>query len=240
MEVSENSLSFVDSSARIAILDDLKSTPRIVDIEPQATIDFIGELSSKIYSFSKEMGGRIAYSIIRQVSENLIHAAFKEIIVTIMPGGNTIKFADQGPGIKDKDKAIQPGFSSATKEMKQYIHGVGAGLPIALEYLKCENGSLIIEDNINTGTVVTLSLDKLNESIDTSPLVPNLSPRSINILKHLEDNDLSGVTDISKYLNLPLSSTHSELTKLENNGLISTIGKKRTLTQLGKDVLKSL
>lgn len=235
-----DNISYVDSSARIAILDDMKSSPRIIDIEPQPTIDFIGDLSSQIYKTSHEMGGKIAYSIIRQVSENLIHAYFNEIIVTIMPGGNTIKFSDQGPGIKDKEKAMQPGFSSATKEMKKYIHGVGAGLPIALEYLKSEDGTLVIEDNISSGTVITLSLDNKIEVSSSSTLIPTLSERSQSIVSFLELNDLSGVSDISKALNIPISSTHVELAKLEKNKIISCIGKKRTLTDYGREILKTL
>ncbi len=46
----------------------------------------------------------------REVSENFIHARFKEIIVSILDHGNTIRFADQGPGINFKDKAQLPGF----------------------------------------------------------------------------------------------------------------------------------
>ncbi len=46
-----------------------------------------------------------------------------------MDKGNTIRFADQGPGIAHKDLVQEPGFSSATEPMKRYIRGVGSGLP---------------------------------------------------------------------------------------------------------------
>ena len=149
-------LSDISPSARIAIYDDLKSIPRIVDINPQDVASFIEELSLAVYTEAKRFGGTIPYTVIREVSENFIHANFEEIIVSIFDDGNTIRFSDQGPGIQDKEKAQQPGFSSATQEMKQYIRGVGSGLPYVKEYLN-PSGTILIEDNIDHGTVVTLS-----------------------------------------------------------------------------------
>ena len=72
-------------------------------------------------------------------------------------GGNTIRFSDQGPGIKQKDLALEYGTSSATEEMKHYIRGVGSGLPYAQQYMVDKGGSLDIEDNLGGGTVVTIS-----------------------------------------------------------------------------------
>ena len=95
----------------------------------------------------------------REVSENFIHARFTEIIVSILDGGNTIRFADQGPGISDKKKAQLPGFSSAVEPMKGYIRGVGSGLPIVCDYLDFTHGSISIDDNIGQGTVVTISMN---------------------------------------------------------------------------------
>ena len=93
------------------------------------------------------------YTVIREVSENFIHARFAEIIVSILDEGNTIRFADQGPGIMMKDKAQLPGFTSAIEPMKHYIRGVGSGLPIVKEYLDFSHGTISIEDNLGTGAV---------------------------------------------------------------------------------------
>ena len=249
-ETVNSDFSFVNTTARIAILDDLNSKPRIIDINPAPTIDFIGSLASSIYTEASQLGGKIGYTIIRQVTENLIHAKFKEITITIMPGGNTIKFADQGPGIEDKEKALQPGFSSASHDMKKYIDGVGAGLPIALEYLKNSHGSLNIEDNMNSGTVITLSLDNIakdekEETQSTTPspleaLLEDVSKRGKEIIVFLSKNDLQGVSDISNTLHLPPSTTHLELSKLENLNIVTKIGKKRTLTNIGTQIANTL
>ena len=138
--------SFVDTVARIARYDDFLSAPQITEVSPAPTHTFIENLTVAIYSQAQQMGGKVPYTIIREVSENFIHAQFKEIIVSILDKGNTIRFADQGPGIEKKDKAQLPGFSSATTQMKEYIRGVGSGLPIVREYLNSSHGTITIED----------------------------------------------------------------------------------------------
>ncbi|MBQ3387255.1 MAG: histidine kinase, partial [Eggerthellaceae bacterium] len=108
----------------------------MLTVQPAPTTDFIGALANTIYQQAKLMGGTIAYSIILQVTENFIHARFSEMVVSIFNSGKTIRFADQGPGFRNKDQALQPGFSSATQPMKRYIKGVGSGLPTVKEWLQ--------------------------------------------------------------------------------------------------------
>lgn len=139
---------FVETIARIAVYDDLRSAPRVIEIQPNTTAEFIENLASKIYEQAKLSGGTIPYTVIREVSENFIHAQFSEIIVSILDQGKTIRFSDQGPGIANKDKAQLPGFTSAIEPMKHYIRGVGSGLPIVKDYLDFSNGTITIEDNL--------------------------------------------------------------------------------------------
>ena len=150
--------SFVDTVGRIALYDDLRSAPRVVEIKPADTAAYIEALASTVYEQSHGAGGTIPYTVIREVSENFIHARFKEVVVSILDKGNTIRFADPGPGIPSKEKAQMPGFSSAVEPMKNYIRGVGSGLPIVREYLESSHGTITIEDNLGTGAVVTVSL----------------------------------------------------------------------------------
>lgn len=283
--------SFVANTARIALYDDMLSSPRIVEVPPANTMDFIGELSSQIYNLSREMGGGIPFSAIRQVTENFIHAEFREIVVSIMDAGNTIRFTDQGPGISDKQRAQLPGFSSATEEMKQYIDGVGSGLPIVREYLDVKHGTLTLDDNLNGGSVVTLSLipqgtstQAHTASAQAAVYAPTVAPsiaspssaaaglvsspttaapsaayapqgmhpvpanlvtaalsrRGMEILGLFKHDETLGVQDISTMTDIPLSSTHSELRKLEEAGLIDKLGKKRVLSDLGRSVVESL
>ena len=68
--------------------------------------------------------------VMREIVENFIHARFVAPTISIMDNGNTIRFSDQGPGIKEKNRALEFGTSSATEEMKSFIRGVGFGLPL--------------------------------------------------------------------------------------------------------------
>lgn len=149
---------YVETVGRIALYDDLRSAPRVVEIKPAETGAYIEALASTVYEQSHGAGGTIPYTVIREVSENFIHARFKEIVVSILDKGDTIRFADHGPGIPSKEKAQMPGFSSAVEPMKSYIRGVGSGLPIVREYLESSHGTITIEDNLGTGAVVTVSL----------------------------------------------------------------------------------
>ncbi|MBR3690423.1 MAG: ATP-binding protein [Eggerthellaceae bacterium] len=252
---------YVHATARIALYDDLRSAPRIVEIPPSDTVSYIENLASKVYELSKMSGGEIPYTVIREVSENFIHARFKEIIVSILDNGNTIRFADQGPGILNKEKAQLPGFSSAIEPMKHYIRGVGSGLPIVKEYLDFSHGNITIEDNLGTGSVVTISIGEKRESrqfpgssshkptatqsshqLGRRPqvIMPPLSQREKLFLPLFLSEGALGVTEISKLTEVPMSSTHVALQKLEQAGLVEKVGQKRMLTDFGFEVAQSL
>lgn len=143
---------------KIASYDSLHTIPRVVDIDSDDIRELINKTAEKVYQFSHEKGGKIPFIVINEIVENLIHANFEEATISIMPDGNTICIADQGPGISDKRKAFLPGFSSATREMKKYIRGVGSGLPIAKESMTLMGGAIDIEDNLKKGVVVTLTM----------------------------------------------------------------------------------
>ena len=152
----------VTNPTRIAIFDDPAAAPRVVVIQPSDVRSYLEEITATVTRLAKEQGGKISFTVIREVVENLVHAYFKEPTVSILDGGNTIRFSDQGPGIREKDRALEYGTSSATEEMKKYIRGVGSGLPYAQQYMEDHGGTLTIEDNINCGTIVTISMP--NES----------------------------------------------------------------------------
>ena len=245
-EYSED-YSFVSHPARVAFYDDLLSAPRITEIEPAPTNEFIENLASTVYEQSRKANGRIAYTAIREVAENCIHAHFEEVIVSILDNGNTIRFADQGPGISDAEKAMLPGFTSATEPMKHYIRGVGSGLPITAEYIQASHGAITIEDNINGGSVVTLSLvpyDSLAQPRHSRSAHKErilLSKREQDVLATLANEGPLGVTEIARLASIPQSSTHVLLEKLEGLAYIEkTPDKKRRLTESGFQISNSL
>ena len=92
------------ASARIACYDDFRSAPRVTEIAPTTTAEFIENLASTIYTQAQQAGGSIPYTAIREVSENFIHAQFKEIVVSIFDKGNTIRFTDQVPAFPKRKR----------------------------------------------------------------------------------------------------------------------------------------
>jgi len=244
-------------SGRIAIYDNMRSIPRVVEITYDSITGFLDETPQKIYSISHEMGGKIPYTIIKEVVENLIHANFTEIIITILNNGNHIIVSDQGPGIADKEKVFLPGFTSATSIMKKYIRGVGSGLPIVKETIFFSGGSVDITDNIKKGTVISLKIGNANDkaAFDNLPAIKDLSETEIPAVEKKEPENIAKSSDsfagikltirqkkilslvleleetgpakIAKELGFSLSTSYRELIFLENEKLL-------TLAESGK------
>jgi hypothetical protein len=143
-------------SARIAVYDGAGAAPRVEDVVASTIPEFIEQFSARIYSLAREAGGTIPYTVIREIAENLVHADFREPVASVLDAGRTIRFTDQGPGIPDKERALLPGFTTASGDAKRFIRGVGSGLPIVQDYIRFNGGSLRIDDNLGSGTVVTI------------------------------------------------------------------------------------
>lgn len=146
-------------ATRIAVYDDLLSTPRILIISPHDVRTYLEEITNTVYRCMREQGGRLSLMVIREIVENFIHAHFVEPIISILDDGNTVRFADQGPGIQNKERAFEFGVTSADREQKRYIRGTGAGFPMVQQYLENAGGAISIEDNLGQGTVVTVTVD---------------------------------------------------------------------------------
>ena len=159
--------------ARIATYDGVAAAPRVEEVVGDSTVVLIDELATRVYESARAMGGSIPYSVVREISENFIHAEFREPVVSVLDQGNTIRFSDQGPGFSDAERAVQPGYTTATHEMKRFIRGVGSGLPLVREYLAFAGGSLVIEGNLGGGAVVTVAVPQERSAAlaDTAPRV---------------------------------------------------------------------
>ena len=143
-------------SARVAVYDGAGAAPRVEDVSCPDVSTFIDQFATRIYSLAREAGGSIPYTVVREIAENLVHADFREPVASILDDGRTVRFSDQGPGISDKQRALLPGFTTASGSAKRFIRGVGSGLPIVQDYVRFNGGALLIEDNLGSGTVVTI------------------------------------------------------------------------------------
>jgi hypothetical protein len=184
--------------------------------------------------------------VIREVVENLIHAGFDEVVISVLDEGRTIRFADQGPGIHDKSRVFLPGFTTATEDMKGVIRGVGSGLPIVKESLTFSGGTIDIDDNLGSGTVVTLRMNPA--PIAPAPEVsrddyepPPLSLRQKQVLSLALELGSIGPTVVSRELGVGLSTAYRDLEQLTGYGLISADDAgKRTVTDQGVQCLDAL
>lgn len=250
-------------SCRLAIYDAVTAAPRVVEVQSLSPDEFIEETAARVYASAREMGGSLPYTVIREIVENLIHAEFREPVISILDNGDTVRFSDQGPGIEDKGRAVLPGYTSATAEMKQVIRGVGSGLPLVREFLAHEGGTLSLEDNLGSGAVVTLKASSAPHQETTGPRntpgpsgtsagnadaigallgsVPRLSTRQKRVLSLVMEFGEAGPTLISKELDVGLSTAYRDLAFLEEQGLISSDeAGKREISDLGTAYLDSL
>ena len=252
--------------ALIAVYDAPASAPRVVEIAAESPAGYIESLSTRVYQLMGEKGGKIPYTVIRELAENLIHADFAEPVISILDNGSTLRFADQGPGIPNKEKAVLPGFTTASGEMKCFIRGVGSGLPIVSDFLQVSGGSLLIEDNLGSGAVVTItsqpacpdsapradhaearhgqgidlvSAGEENLTFELGPPTapPRLSTRQKQVLALVLESGAAGPSIVSKELGVGLSTAYRDLASLEDIGLISSTGGKRALTERGMSFL---
>jgi DNA-binding transcriptional ArsR family regulator len=222
------------AGARIAIYDSLAAAPRVEEVDAGDLGEAIEKVASRTYNLARERGGGVPYTIIREIAENLIHAGFSEVVVTILDDGNTVRFADQGPGIADKQRVFLPGFSTATQDMKRHIKGVGSGLPIVRECLSFAGGTVEIDDNLDRGTVVTLRAAP-------RPQVTRLPHRQKQVLSLVMELGSAGPSAVARELSVGLSTAYRDLASLEEAGLIvADESGKRALTERGVTLLDSI
>lgn len=248
----------VNYPARIAIYDDAAAAPRVVVVEPSDPRSYLEEITATVNKLAHEQGGSIPFTVIREIVENFIHAYFIAPTISILDAGNTIRFSDQGPGIKEKTRALEYGTSSATEEMKHYIRGVGSGLPYAQQYMLDKGGSLEIEDNISSGTVVTISTHPSDEvksftrasaepatepaqtaiSLSQAPTavqfaapqpMTKLSERGQLVVDYLGNHEAVGPSDLSHAYGYSNPTWSRELGTLCSLGLLRKVGQKYRL-----------
>lgn len=236
------------SPALIAVYDAMTAPPRVEQVWADSARGLIDALATKTYQLSHEPGGQIPYTVIREVVENFIHAGFDEVVVSILAGGRTIRFADQGPGIRDKERVFLPGFTTATEGMKRVIRGVGSGLPVARECLTFSGGTIDIDDNLGNGTVVTLCMSPPPQAAEPEPELirddyepPPLSLRQKQVLSLAMELGSVGPTVVSRELGVGLSTAYRDLEQLASYNLISADeAGKRVLTDEGVRCLDAL
>jgi hypothetical protein len=226
---------------RIAVYVEPRTPPVVASITDVPLTDeqvpaLIEALTTRAYDRARELGGRLPITVFRELVENLVHASFAGVVVTILDRGNTVRVSDRGPGIPDKDAALRPGFTSAGVEAKRFIRGVGSGFSVVEETLAGLDGALEIEDNLGRGTVVTAKVSPLPETPLASAVVPayNLPQRQLKALLLTVELAPVGPTRIAQELGVSTSTAYRDLVSLEDAGFVTceTTGR-RSATESG-------
>lgn len=120
-----------------------------------------GQASSSIKRILKQLG--VSPEIIRKAAISMYEGEINTVIhgkggfadVEIASDKIIITFKDNGPGIKDIEKAMQEGFSTASDEARELGFGAGMGLPNMKKY----SDELKISSEIGKGTTVEIIIN---------------------------------------------------------------------------------
>lgn len=242
-----------DITVRVAVYPD-NGEPEITEIAASnirsATVKFSRLVMDKV----REFGGRIPEAAVREVVENLIHADYRGVVISVLNNGQTVRVSDKGAGIEDKTRAIEFGFSGATPEALGEIRGVGAGLGIAQVAVAAVGGNISVEDNIGGGTVTTISVSAAenNGPEISSPVteqrrypdgVPrmNISERQQKALITVLECGEVGPSTVAERLEISVSTAYRDLSVLEEHGLVlADETGKRLISPLGRDLVEAI
>lgn len=234
--------------------------PEVTEISASNPASATEKISSVVERHVRELSGNVPVRAVKEVVENLIHADYQGVVISVMDGGNTVRVSDRGPGIVNKARAQEFGFSGATAEAAQEIRGIGAGLGIARSAIRETGGTLLLEDNLGGGTVVTLStadLPQTSEVLAESPAEPQ---KGAEVRRHLDEVpklDISerqektlltvlecgevGPSTIAEMIEVSVSTAYRDLSVLEDHGLArSNETGKRVISPLGRDYAEAI
>lgn len=174
---------------------------------------------------------------VREIVENLVHASFRDAVVSILDGGHTLRVSDHGPGIADVGRALSPGFSSAGAEARAVVRGVGGGLPLAGAMMAEAGGRLVVEENLGGGAAVTLTLD----APAAAPAEPVCSETAREILALLLELPNATPAQLAGELGRCRAECGRELALLQHRGLVAREPSgPRRLTEAGAHLVATL
>jgi hypothetical protein len=231
-------------------------TPEITEVSASdpgsATRKFTRFVSEKV----REAGGRVPEESIREVVENLIHAGYRGVVISVLDHGNVVRVSDKGPGVENKSRAMEFGFSGAAPGAIGEIRGVGAGLGIARAAAEKAGGTLTIEDNIGGGTVATISVagdEAVTAEKEAAAALPpqrrypdgvprmNISERQQKVLITVLECGEVGPSTVADRLEISVSTAYRDLSVLEEHGLVmADEAGKRLISPLGRDLVEAI
>ena len=258
MNTARTSRDFGDAGIgiKIAVYPD-GGEPEVIEVSAASPGAAAAKFSRLVMEKVREARGRVPEEAVRELVDNLIHADYKGVIVSVFDRGNVVRISDNGPGVGDKARAFELGLSGASEEAVKKIRGVGAGLGIARTVAEKAGGTVTIEDNIGGGTVATISMkqDARPEVGDEQPVRPvqpsrrypdavpkmNISERQRKALITVLESGEVGPSTVAEKLEISVSTAYRDLSVLEEHGLVAGAESgKRQITPLGRDVVEAI
>ena len=228
--------------------------PEITEVAAADPRSAAAKFTRSVMGKVRELGGEVPEEAVREVVENLIHAEYQGVVVSVLDGGNVVRVSDRGPGIANKARAVEFGFTGASAEALKDIRGVGAGLGLARASAEKSGGALTVEDNIGGGTVATISVGDGAPASGEDPKAPtaerryldgvprmNISERQQKVLITVLECGEVGPSTVADRLEISVSTAYRDLSVLEESGLVQAHESgKRIISPLGKDVVEAI
>ena len=86
---------------------------------------------------------------------NIVAHAYRGVIYAQIEGsGIKLRLEDEGPGIPDIERAMTPGFSTASQQVREMGFGAGMGLPNISE----NSDNFKIESSVGKGTTLYIEI----------------------------------------------------------------------------------
>lgn len=86
---------------------------------------------------------------------NIVAHAYKGAVTVVIDHEKIVmQYQDEGPGIPDIEQAMVAGYSTASPEVREMGFGAGMGLP----NIHKNADDLLIESEVNKGTLVTITI----------------------------------------------------------------------------------
>jgi anti-sigma regulatory factor (Ser/Thr protein kinase) len=221
--------------ARLAVYHEPTEPPTVAEIAG----DDPGTLIERLFE-AVARWARLPIVAIREIIENLVHADFRDALVSVLANGHVVRVSDSGPGIDDPGQAMQPGFTTAGADERSIIRGVGCGLPLAASVMDAEGGTIEFARNLAGGTVVTLTTpNQTIEDDSASAAMPAEDDRLVMAL--LLEMGPSLPEHVAAELSWTVGRCGRELVVLESRGLVSRDSDgRRSLTPNGSRLLSTL
>lgn len=222
-----------EASARLAVYSAPGEPPQVEEFADADPVALIEDLCDAVGDRSSLPGPAV-----REVVENLVHAGFRDAVVSVFDAGHSLRVSDHGPGIEDPRRALMPGVTSAGPDARAIVRGVGGGLPLAHQMMTALGGRLEMEHNLGGGASVTLTAP----GPDPAPVAPAVcSELARTILALLLEVGSATPKSLSDELGRSRSECGRELTALQYRGLVAreTSGARR-LTDAGTSLVATL